>query len=273
MKFEQFVEYLQNNNFKLLQVKNCHCSFGFDNKEFKIKLIVDLENDLVSIYFEDTNNVSNTGYISFEECKKGLDFLFNKPNEYNDYKKENPCNNDQCTCKRHNEGLINELTPDVSSFHLVLNKNIIEINDKLTKEKIGKIEFINKQSGYFEFNKIVNANNCYRNIYEKQSFSNIEELKTLIYFYNEKNYLINKDIKEYKELYKNNDNWIDDEIKSKTRFKSKEDQKENKFEELPISDIDKSLPASPEDIYKLYDQLKSFQNLLDYMLNRFEKLK
>lgn len=272
MKFEQFIEYLKNKNFTLLQVKDQHCTFGLKEDDIKIKLTIDLDKDLVSICFEDEYNGSNTGYITFEECKNGLNFLFAKPIEDKECtceKKEVKCN-EQCDYKK---GLINELTPDISSFHLVLNKDIIEINDKLTKEKIGQIEFINKQFGYFEFSKIINVNNCYRNVYEKQSFSNIEELKKLIYFYNEKNYLINKDIKEYKELYKNNDNWIDDEIKSKTRFKSKEDQKENKFEELPISDIDKSLPASPEDIYKLYDQLKSFQNLLDYMLNRFEKLK
>lgn len=262
MNFEEYIKFLKANNFKLKNIDSNQCVFSKEEKDGTELIVkVDFKTDTTTVVTiaPDEKLGACSGCVSYKES---IPYL-KKENKTFGFMKD-----------------VESVMPEITSFTLKeLNFNTVELIDKCFKESVGTISMTEEGYGVFSYKKELSPDNTYiSSVKDTITFNTKEELKELIEFFNNKNYMLNKEYKAVlKEVEKekcssyklcNEGNF--DKVKQEDTI---EDLMKEYSEELSNNDIDKELPATREDIDDIYKELVSFKEALDYMLNRFEKIK
>lgn len=264
MNFEEYIKFLKVNDFKLKNIDSNQCVFSKEEKdgtELIVKVDFKTDTTTVATIAPDEKLGACSGCVSYKES---IPYL-KKENKTFGFMKD-----------------VESVMPEITSFTLKeLNFNTVELIDKCFKDSVGTISMTEEGYGVFSYKKQLSPDNTYvSSVQDTITFNTKEELKELIEFFNNKNYILNK---EYKLMLKeagkekekcnsyrlcNEGNF--DKVKQEDTI---EDLMKEYSGELSNNDIDKELPATREDIDDIYKELVSFKEALDYMLNRFEKIK
>lgn len=262
MNFEEYIKFLKVNDFKLKNIDSNQCVFSKeeeDGTELIVKIDFKTDTTTVTTISPDEKLGACSGCISYRES---IPYL-KKENKTFGFIKD-----------------VKSVMPEITSFTLrELNFNTVELIDKCFKDSVGTISMTEEGYGIFSYKKELSPDNTYvHSVQDTIAFNTKDELKELVEFFNNKNYILNKEYKSMftvKEKEKCNSyrlcNEGDfDKVKQEDTI---EDLMKEYSGELSNNDIDKELPATREDIDDIYKELLSFKEALDYMLNRFEKIK
>ena len=263
MNFEEYIKFLKVNDFKLKNIDSNQCVFSKEEKdgtELIVKIDFKTDTTTVATISPDDKLGACSGCVSYKES---IPYLKKENIKTFGFMKD-----------------VESVMPEITSFTLrELNFNTVELIDKCFKDSVGTISMTEEGYGVFSYKKELSPDNTYiSSVKDTITFNTKEELKELIEFFNNKNYMLNKEYKAVlKEVEKekcssyklcNEGNF--DKVKQEDTI---EDLMKEYSGELSNNDIDKELPATREDIDDIYKELVSFKEALDYMLNRFEKIK
>lgn len=262
MNFEEYIKFLKANDFKLKSINNKECSFIKEEKDgTELTITIDFATETTSVktISPDKKLGSCTGNVAYSET---IPYIKGEKVKYGFITN------------------IEQLMPEMTSFTLKeINHNTVELIDKCFKDCVGTISMTEEGYGVFSYKKELSPDNTYiSSVQDTITFNTKDELKELVEFFNNKNYILNKEYKSMlKEVEKEKCNSYrlcnEGNFNKVKQEDTIEDLMKEYSGELSNNDIDKELPATREDIDDIYKELVSFKEALDYMLNRFEKIK